>query len=296
MFDFYNTNLRILNFTHIDFDGVASAIVIKNFYDNVMTEQINYSKEQIAYDKICANRDNVDAVIFTDFCPINLKQLQKLGKPILVLDHHESCISFNNPEHDIYINTKYCGAMLAWKYFSIKKDLSYLADFINVANDYDLFTLKDPRSMYYNALYWAMGFQWFMHRFIKGNMNLYREEQDYILWYKNDVQRVYDELPLSDLPHKGCFYNCDKYMAEISARLRADGYDYQLIYHGRALSLRSNSDQINLVELCRRMGRGGGHRCAAGIGIEEGENVSELVQRIVLTIEQMLAFGDEMPF
>lgn len=85
MFDFYNPDLRILNFTHIDFDGAASAVVIKNYYKNVQTEVINYGKEQEAYDKMTKNMGAFDAVVFTDFCPVNIKQLQKLVSLFLCL-------------------------------------------------------------------------------------------------------------------------------------------------------------------------------------------------------------------
>lgn len=299
MFDFYNKDLRILNFTHVDFDGVASAIVIKNYYKSVQTECINYGKEQEAYDKITKNMGKYDAVIFTDFCPVNIKQLQKIGKPILVLDHHETALSFNDPANGVYIKTVACGAMLTFKYFSVKEDLSKLRDLINIANDYDLFTLKDPRSMCFNALFWEMGFKWFMHRFIDGNTSLYKEEQNYIRWYKTDEKRYYDELELVDFEVKGlkgCFYNTSKYMAEMSARLRNDGYAFQLIQHGTALSLRSNDDRIDMTKVCRFIGKGGGHPKACGVPCPYGENIQELVKKICFAIEHELNYGDEMPF
>lgn len=299
MFDFYNPDLRILNFTHIDFDGAASAVVIKNYYKNVQTEVINYGKEQEAYDKMTKNMGAFDAVVFTDFCPVNIKQLQKIGKPILVLDHHETAKQFADPQNGVYIKTEVCGAMLAFKYYSVKKDLSHLKDLINIANDYDLFTLKDNRSMCFNALFWEMGFRWFVRRFMTGNTSLYAEEKDYIRWYKVDEQKWYDNLELVDIPVKnlkGCFYETEKYLAEMSARLRLDGYDFQIIKHGTALSVRSNSDALDLTKVCQFIGKGGGHPKAVGIPVPFGENIEELTKKICYGIEHVLNYGAEMPF
>ena len=52
MTDFYNEDLKVLNFTHIDFDGVTAGIVIKNYFKNVITEQINYGQEPQIIDKL----------------------------------------------------------------------------------------------------------------------------------------------------------------------------------------------------------------------------------------------------
>lgn len=304
MIDFYNENLRILNFTHIDFDGAVSAIVIKNYFKNVITEQTNYGKEQDIITKINIHRGKYDAIIFTDFCPSEglagnaLDVIRKTsGVPVMVLDHHESCLKHYAPQDNVFINVSYCGAMLAWKYFGVKKDLSHLKDLVFLANDYDLFTLSDPRAMPFNALYWQMGFQWFMSRFKNGNTTLYPEEKQYLLEYKNAVQTTYDNLPVSDLPHNGCFYECERYMAEMSHRLAKDGYQYQIIKHGNALSIRSASDSINLVEVCAYMGKGGGHRKAAGIPLRVEDDIKQLVQQICFAVEHQLnTYQDGLPF
>lgn len=299
MFNFYNQDLRILNFTHIDFDGAAANIVIKNYFLNVQTEVINYGKEQEAYDKITKNMGAFDAVIFTDFCPVNIKQLQKIGKPILVLDHHDSAKQFNDPQNGVFINTSYCGAMLAYKYFGAKLDLSHLKEFIDIANDYDLFTLKDPRSMCFNALYWEMGFKWFVRRFIYGNIKLSYEEKSFIQWYKADEQKYYDNLELVEMNIgnlKGCMYKTDKYIGEMSARLRADGYDFQIIHHGNALSLRSNNDALDLTKVCQYVGKGGGHAKACGIPMFIGEDVQELTKKVMYGIEHVSNYGADLPF
>lgn len=306
MADFYNENLRVLNFTHVDFDGVTSAIVLKNYFKNVIVEQINYGREQEIIDKCRKYQGKFDVVIFTDFCPVNIKQVKEFLKtsfqieiPALVLDHHESAVPFNDPQNDIHINMKYSGCMLAYKYFGIKKDLTHLNELVFIANDYDMFTLTDKRAMFFNALMWKMGFDWFLIRFIKGNIKLYAEEKNYLLQYVTDVKKQYDELPLSDLPHNGCFYECEDHIAEMSHRLSKDGYDYQIIKHGRALSIRSNTDKINVVNICRTIGRGGGHKRAGGIPMFQSDDIKKLVQDICFAVEHELNYGEQndgLPF
>lgn len=306
MFDFYNQNLRVLNFTHIDFDGAVSAIVIKNYFSNVIVERTNYNKESDIFNIAAKHRGKYDAIIFTDFCPTECESsttknaIQEISKsagvPVLVFDHHESAIKFDDPANGVFINTKYCGAMLAWKYFSVKKNMSHLFDLVALANDYDIFTLSDPRSMPFNALYWQMGFEWFVSRFKNGNTALYPEEKQYLLEYRNDVQQQYDTLSISDLPHNGCFYKCEKHLAEMSRRLANDGYQYQIIFHNNALSLRSSTDKIDLVDVCRLIGKGGGHRRAAGILLRAGDDLKTEIQRICFAVEHSLNNGKELPF
>ena len=305
MTDFYNEDLKVLNFTHIDFDGVTAGIVIKNYFKNVITEQINYGQEPQIIDKLKKYQAKFEAVIFTDFCPNNIREIQNFCKtyfpieiPVLVLDHHESAKEYDSPSTGVYINQKYSGCMLAYKYFGIKKDLTHLKELVTIANDYDLFTLADKRSMFYNALSWEMGFKWFFARFLHGNITLYPEEKEWIQRYVQEVKKQYDELPISDLAHKGCFYECDRYLAEMSVRLSKAGYDYQIIKHGNSLSLRSNTDKIDLVEVCRIVGKGGGHKRAAGVPIYYGEDIQKLVEKICYAVEHTINYGgdDGLPF
>lgn len=294
MNEFENRNTRILNFTHIDLDGVTAGIVIANYFKEVDTQQINYGKEQEAYDYIIAHRNDFDAIIFTDFTPVNIQNIQKLNIPVLVLDHHESAKQFNDPEHGIFINTKYCGAMLAYKFFNQHGEISHLEDLVKIANDYDMWILNDPRSRPFNILMWEMGFKWFFRRFLKGNTALYGEEYDYLTFYKKDYEKIWDNLEVSDLPHNGVFFTATKYLSDIYADL-SKTYDYIICKNNFSLSLRSRTDDINLVNVCNRVGKGGGHKAAAGIPIGN-DNIATLVQKICFEVEHELNYGKELPF
>jgi nanoRNase/pAp phosphatase (c-di-AMP/oligoRNAs hydrolase) len=84
----------------------------------------------------------------------------------------------------------------------------------------------------------------------------------------------------------------------MSVRLSKAGYDYQIIKHGNSLSLRSNTDKIDLVEVCRIVGKGGGHKRAAGIPIYYGEDIQKLVEKICYAVEHTINYGgaDGLPF
>ena len=282
---FLNTKLRIVNFTHIDFDGASSNIVIKNYFDNVITYTITYEHENEILPKMIKDRDKFDAVIFTDFCPVNLTQVQAFGKPVLVLDHHESALKYNDPGKSVYICTKFCGAKLAYEFFNHDNCLEHLKDLIEITNDYDLYILKDARSKAYNNLYWAMGFNWFVERFLGGDIDLNRGEKLYLVRRQKDFEELYTNLPIQELSNNGVVCEAEKYIADIADALRNDGYEWCIIYRNGNLSVRtSNDSKINLANVCARLGKGGGHMHAVGIP-QQKENLAELIKRIETEID-----------
>ena len=156
-FNFYNRKLRILNFCHTDLDGAVSAIVIRNVFEKVITVPISYRSEINIGGKLDRNINDVDAIIFTDFCPtISLETVKSYGKPVLVLDHHESARKYNDPANQIYVNEIYCGAKLAYKFFEKFVNLKHLETLVEITDDYDRWILKDNRSFPLNQLFFLL--------------------------------------------------------------------------------------------------------------------------------------------
>ena len=93
----HNTKLKILNFTHCDMDGAAAGIVIKNYFNDVITESINYSAEYTILQKMIKYKDQFDAVIFTDFCPCNLTEIKAFGKQVLPVPYISAPHSDGHP-------------------------------------------------------------------------------------------------------------------------------------------------------------------------------------------------------
>ena len=93
MTDFYDENLKVLNFTHIDFDGVASAIVLKNFYKNVIVEKINYGGEkEIIADGIVVN-------LYSDNLMISPRN-------VLSMKEHKEYLNTGHVSHVVQKETK----------------------------------------------------------------------------------------------------------------------------------------------------------------------------------------------
>lgn len=285
---FEHKDTRVLNFTHSDLDGVCAGIVIKNYYHHVITQQINYGKEQDAYSFALKHRNDFDLIIFTDFYPVNIKDFKSINKPVLVFDHHESAVKYNKPIEDIYVNIKYSGTMMAYKYFNTHGELTHLSDLVNIANDFDLWILKDNRSQFFNAIFWEMGFNWFFRRFLKGNTNLYAEEREYLVDYTKEYKNYYENIPVTDVPYNGVLCESDKFVSELSNSLRKDGYAWVMIIRGRSISVRSSTPDIDLNIVTRIVGKGGGHKAAAGIPIGN-DDIKTLINNIIKAVGTALS-------
>lgn len=272
-----NPKLRILNICHYDFDGISSSIVLKNFYEDVITVPVTYNTEWKLLDDIKPYEGKYDAIICTDFYPEKtLNDLRKLSTT-LVLDHHESVADKNN-DTDIIINTLYSGTMLTYKFVKSFKDISYLEKFVDIVNDYDMFRLKIPASVYFNNLFWEMGYKWFMRRFISGNTTMYPEEKQYFIDAKKEFEKMYETLEICDLARNGVYFEADRFHYETIEALKKEGYKWFCIKNKGNLSVRC--DDIDLTDVCKKIGKGGGHKSAAGIPLYKNDDVLALIHRV----------------
>ena len=280
--NYNNPKLRILNIHHYDLDGTGSHIVLKNFYENVISIPVTYNTEWKLLDEIHQYEGKFDAIICTDFYPSQtINDLRKMSTT-LVLDHHESVVDKNN-DTDIIINTLYSGTKLAYKFISKFKDISYLEKLVDIIDDYDMFRLKLPASVYFNNLFWEMGHKWFTRRFITGNTVMYPEEKRYFVDAKKEFDNMYETLEIVDLAHNGVYFESDRFHYECIEALKKDGYKWFAIKNKSNLSVRC--DDIDLTEICKKIGRGGGHKSACGIPLIKNENVVELIKKIELFID-----------
>lgn len=290
---FHNTKLRILNFTHTDMDGATSSIIIRNYFKNVITQTITYEHENEIIPKMIKLKDKFDAVIFTDFCPVNLTQVQAFGRPVLVLDHHESAMNFNSPKNNVYICTKFCGAKLAYEFFNHEDCLKHLKDIVDITNDYDLYELKDPRSKHFNSLFWKMGFEWFCERFFTGETDLLKSEKQFLIRRQKEYDELYTNLPIQELSNKGVVCESEIFISDISDSFRKDGYEWCIIYRNGYLSVRSSDESgINLVNVTKRLGKGGGHEHAVGIP-QQKDNLGALIKKIEVEVDNELKMNAE---
>lgn len=280
--NYNNPKLRILNVTHYDMDGCGASIVLKNFYEQVIVVPVTYNTEWKLLDEINQYEGKFDAIICTDFYPSQtINDLRKMSTT-LVLDHHESVVDKNN-DTDIIINTLYSGTKLAYKFISKFKDISYLEKLVDIIDDYDMFRLKLPASVYFNNLFWEMGHKWFTRRFITGNTTMYPEEKRYFVDAKKEFDNMYETLEIVDLAHNGVYFESDRFHYECIEALKKDGYKWFAIKNKSNLSVRC--DDIDLTEIAKKIGKGGGHVHAIGIPMAKTDNPIELVKRIELFID-----------
>lgn len=280
--NYNNPKLRILNCTHYDMDGCGASIVLKNFYEQVIVVPVTYNTEWKLLDEIAQYDGKFDAIICTDFYPSQtINDLRKMSTT-LVLDHHESVVDKNN-DTDIIINTLYSGTKLAYKFISKFKDVSYLEKLVDIIDDYDMFRLKLPASVYFNNLFWEMGHKWFTRRFITGNTTMYPEEKRYFVDAKKEFDNMYETLEIVDLAHNGVYFESDRFHYECIEALKKDGYKWFAIKNKSNISVRC--DDIDLTEIAKKIGKGGGHVHAIGIPMTKTDNPIELVKRIELFID-----------
>lgn len=258
-------------------DGIGSSIVLKNFYEQVMVVPVTYNTEWKLLDEIKPYEGKYDAIICTDFYPAQtINDLRKLST-VLVLDHHESVADKNN-DSDIIINTLYSGTMLTYKFLKRYRDLSHLEKLVEIIDDYDMFRLKIPSSVYFNNLFWEMGHKWFIRRFIGGNVNMYPEEKRYFIDAQVEFEDMYETLEIVDLARNGVFFETDRFHYECIEALKKDGYKWFVIKNKSNLSVRC--DDIDLTEIFKKLGRGGGHVHAGGLPLQKTDNVVEWVKKI----------------
>ena len=272
--NYNNPELRVLNVTHADMDGIASTIVLKNFYKKVITVPVTYQSEKAIEEALKMNAGQFDVIICTDFYPANTINTIRNTAPFLVLDHHETVQQYNDNQ-TIIINTSMCGAKLTYNFVNHYKDISHLKEFIDIVNDWDMFILADVRSRFFNNIYWEMGAKWFARRFLSGNCTLYPEEKQYLLDAQAEFKDMYDNMEISDLMDDGVFFETDRFMNECVEALKKDGYKWFVIKNKNSLSVRA--DHVDLTKVFSILGQGGGHVHAGGIPIRYNQDVGVLL-------------------
>lgn len=278
-----NPKLRVLNISHADFDGCTSTIVLKNYYEKVISVPVTYqSEERVVAEALEHNKNNFDVIICTDFYPaLTIGKLRSAAET-LVLDHHETAEKYND-NMSIVINTTMCGAKLTYDFVSKMKDVSYLKELVDITNDWDMYVLKDIRSKFYNDLYWEMGHKWFLRRFCNGNIKLYPEEKQCLMDIKQEFADMYESLEISELTDNGIFFETDRFMNDCVERLKKEGYRWFVIKNKNALSIRTVD--IDLTKVFKILGVGGGHRFAGGVPVKYGDDLGLLLNRLQHAVE-----------
>lgn len=295
MFNF-NKNLKVLSFSHYDLDGIGCQIILSNYFTNITCYNTTYSQEQDLLTKIEAYVNNYDLILITDFTPtLILTELKKITKPIIIIDHHESVLEFANSKENIYINTSMCATKLVYKIFDKLQPMPYLKELVDIINDFDLHLGKDPRSNYYNQIYWSKLYtkKEFINRFKTGNLKLTDEEKQLLLDNKQQIKEyITNDLTGSSLPKNGFITKLPLFLTEISDYLLKT-YDWVIFMNIKAeydvynISIRCKEElDLNLSEFIKKLkfSNGGGHKSSVGLSFS---SYSALQNGLKIIIEAM---------
>ena len=254
--DLKNRNLRILNFTSYSLNGAISSIILKNYYPNCDTFPFSYRKPEEAIRRYLEAYGNYDVVIFTNIAPLTSRETFTNGKlPVVIFDHHENANwykTLGNP--DYHVNQDYSGAMMVYMYYRrFMADLERFEDLAKIADDFELWKLKDFRSFHINTLFWkADGIYSFIKRWFKGGpIALTEGEKKMLSEHVEAWKKFYEELPQLEMEFNGRFITANEFHSEISKQMDLEGVNYFLVYHPKSnyITIRSCNELINCKEV-----------------------------------------------
>lgn len=143
-------------FHHDDLDGIASSLILKNYYFNSKCISCSYEKELINPLNVVNKNDTVVIVDYS-FAPEIMRELYLLLDDNLIwLDHHISAIN-NSKKHGYnkirgVRDTNYCGTELSWSWCIPNRKFPNL---IKAIGDFDTFrnfgtkSFKDALCIFY---------------------------------------------------------------------------------------------------------------------------------------------------
>lgn len=281
-------NSKILSVSHNDLDGTVAQIVLGHVFENISYLNTSFYKidevlESIEYEKY-------DFVFLTDINPSNI-DLLNISDNIILLDHHESAIEANNPTKMHFVIVGKCAAYLTKKF--VKKyygmPLEHLDELVKLTNDYDMWELKYPESKLLNDLmFYHYKPKKFREIFFDGRTTFNESEINWLEMREKEFERRYDALTVFDCEKiKGCVVQSEQFINEICEKLmKEEGYDIVFCrnpLHGR-VSIRHRIQGLNMGEILKNKGWGGGHFFSSGLfvnDIEDFKNKIEILEEIV---------------
>jgi len=278
-----NRNNRILNLSHADLDGVGCSIVLQNIYKNIEFKSLKYGEVDSFLKTV--NFKNYDCVILTDISPEHIETFD-LSDKIFLLDHHETAVKYHCPEKNRLINTKNSASVFVKEFFEklFNLDFYYLNDLISIIDDFDLWKLQDPRSKFFNELYFKMYESDFRRRFGNGNTKLTQEEIDYVLQRKKEFNKLYENLDIYEFDSiNACFVISTNFINDICHKLMEEkGYQLTICINpkSRSCSVRTKEDCLDVGKVLEILGLGAGHKKSAGFRLLENEEPSKKIDMI----------------
>lgn len=164
---------RIL-ITHDDLDGAGCAILFRRRYPDIEIRYCNYDTIDEVSEELWNNRDEYDAIFFSDITPNEEYGMKMVGdQKFTLIDHHitREYLKELSDHPNIIYNTEICATYLSMIYLFP----GYESEFIYAIDAYDTWKLDSPYRDYgvdLNLLFNYYGMDNFVKNFpiMKGEM------------------------------------------------------------------------------------------------------------------------------
>lgn len=289
-------NSKILSITHAHcMDGSTCQICLENVFSRLNCISAKYNEVDSLLERLIhSNFDDHDFVFLTDISPLNKDLLVGQNK-IILLDHHNTAKVHHNPHENKYVLDNYCGSYVT-KIFLEKffdKKIPSLDNLVYLVNDYDLWKKQNAKSTFLNELHYMYFPDKFKKRFYDGNTRLTRTELDFIRKKKIEFKSEYDNLELYEMTKtKSCYFEADHFMNELCEKLMKEKYDFVFCRsrNKNSVSVRNKLPYVDVGEVLKELGYGGGHHDAAGFFepdfFKMKEKMNRIEERIMIDIKR----------
>lgn len=277
------TTDKILSLSHNDPDGMGCQIALNHIFKNIHFNNVSFYKIDNVLKNV--NYNDFDWVFLTDLHPTD-ESILDISPKIIMIDHHKSAQGMHNPSKFRYVIQGKCGAILTKNFlesiFNVK--LSKLNSLFYLINDYDMYTLKNPKSkLLYDLMY-------NYHKPISARENFYSGRTRFlpkeITWLKErreEFNKNFEELTVYNIESiDGCVITQTEHMNEIATRLMNMKYKIVFVRNPTTerVSIRHKIDWFNCGEFLSERNWGGGHDKAAGFFAENDDDFLNKVSQI----------------
>jgi len=265
----FNRNSRILSVSHYGcMDGTISTIPIYNSYNK--TTYIKCTPGAVDETVCNFNSNDYDVIMMTDVSFKDKKTYDKFNNLILI-DHHGSAADQHDPSLMRFVYQGNSAGVLTRKFMSkySGNNLDYLKDLSVLGEDYDLWLHKDKKSRGLQELHQHYQCDKFINRFRRGDVEFTFEEQEFVEGRVKTFNKKYNDLVFWDLETiNACMIIEGDFVNDLCHKLLNErGFDIVICKNPNtgACSIRSNHETINIGEVLKKLGFGGGHAQAGGI-------------------------------
>ena len=264
-------------FYHLDLDGICSAAIVKQKYQECELIGINYG-HVFPWDKISKGEE----VLMVDFCLQPFENMERLNKicKLTWIDHHKTAID-NAKEYNFVCDgiteIGKAGCELTWEFFHEKEEMPKAVSYLG---RFDVWDLQDP-----STLFFQVGMKVFDNdpNDIKFWNNLFNNSLDAIIekgkviveFQKKDYKRYCDSYAFETklLDYRAIAVNRGGIGSQTFESVWNEGkYDVMLAFSRMnnkmwTVSVFSTKKDIDCGLIAKQFG-GGGHVGAAGFNCE----------------------------